>query len=169
VALTGCKSVAVSATTIVTLTSYTLKSLMRLYLIFKLESLKMATKNKPVAQAAQTEVAQVAATETTAATPVVEAKPKKNLGYKKLSQFQLPDGTIVATQKEASEFARKHLVTDALLKVAGGDQTMADWLLANKDAIQAAYAAAEIKRNISDETRAKMREALLARKAAGKM
>jgi hypothetical protein len=126
----------------------------------------MATSKKSVAQA-NTEIAQeaqVAVTET-----VVDSKPKKNLGYKKLSQFLLPDGTIVATQKEASEFARKHMVTEALLAVAGGDQALATWLETSKAAIQAAYGAAEIKREISDETRAKMRDQMLARRAAGKL
>lgn len=95
------------------------------------------------------------------------AKPKKDLGYKKLAQFLLPDGTIVNTQKEASEFARRHLVDEALLKVAGGDKNMADWLKSNKDAIIEAFDAATVKRVITQETRDKMRDALIARRAAG--
>jgi len=90
-------------------------------------------------------------------------------GLKKLAQFQTPDGQVFDTQKAATEHLRKHLVDEALLKVSGGDQNLADWLKANKAEIVAAYDAATVKREISDETRQKMREALLARKAAGKM
>lgn len=138
----------------------------------------MATsKNKPAAPAPKSapaatpevETKTAATTEVETTTAVVAEKPKKVMPYKKLTQFQLPDGSIVNTQKEATEFARRHLVVEALLKVSEGNQETADWLLANKTEIMAAYSAAEVKREISDETREKMRKALLERRAAGKL
>lgn len=129
----------------------------------------MATsKNKPAAPAPKSAPAATPEVETKTEAVVAE-KPKKVMPYKKLTQFQLPDGSIVNTQKEATEFARRHLVVEALLKVSEGNQETADWLLANKTEIMAAYSAAEVKREISDETREKMRKALLERRAAGKL
>jgi len=98
--------------------------------------------------------------------------PVKKALFKKLAQFQTPDGKVFQTQKEASEHLRIHLVHEALLKVTGGDEKLKDWLLENKEGIIKAYKAAEAPRPpVSEETKRKMREALAKRmlpKAAGK-
>jgi len=114
-----------------------------------------------------TEATQNQATETASA-----EKAKKGgiaSGLKKLAQFQTPDGKIFETQKAATEHLRGYLVDEALLKIAGGDKSLADWLKANKDAITAAYDAATVKREISEETREKMRVKMNERRAAGKL
>jgi len=93
-----------------------------------------------------------------------EKMPIKKSLFKKLAQFQTPDGKIFTTQKEASEHLRVHLVEAALLAVSKGDKTMATWLLDNKDPIVKAYKAAEIQRPpVSEETKAKMKAALAKR------
>jgi len=127
----------------------------------------MATKNKPAAPKSDAKVE--SKVETSADTGAEEKAAKPAAPYKKLTQFQLPDGTIVNTQKEATEWSRRHMVVEALEKVCDGNKETAAWLLENKAAILAAFAAAEVKREISDETREKMRKALLERRAAGKI
>jgi hypothetical protein len=110
-------------------------------------------------------------TDTTNTTASATAAKKSAIptGLKKLAQFQTPDGLIFDTQKAATEHLRKHLVDEALLKVAGGDKGLADWLKASQAEITAAYDAATVKREISEETRQKMREAMNAKRAAGKL
>jgi hypothetical protein len=87
-------------------------------------------------------------------------KAKKKPLFKKLSQFQTPDGKVFETQKEASEHLRGYLVDEALLKVANGDQQLADWMKANKEDIVKAFDAAKIERPpVTEETKAKMKAA----------
>lgn len=133
----------------------------------------MATKNKPAAPKSDAKVeskVEDKSNDTGAYVLQIEEKAAKPAApYKKLTQFQLPDGTIVNTQKEATEWSRRHMVVEALEKVCDGNKETAAWLLENKAAILAAFAAAEVKREISDETREKMRKALLERRAAGKI
>lgn len=107
---------------------------------------------------------------------------KKAPLFKKLAQFQTPDGRVFETQREASEHVRQYLVVDAINAVAAkfdgttvneaGDtveQTLAEFLLANKAEILKAYDAAKIERApVTEETKAKMkaaRQATLAKKA----
>ena len=89
------------------------------------------------------------------------AKPKKPKPlFKKLAQFQTPDGKIFQTQKEASEHLRVHLVVDALKKVVDGTNINYEWLLENRIAILKAFDAAKIERPpVSEETKAKMKAA----------
>lgn len=102
---------------------------------------------------------------------------KKAPLFKKLAQFQTPDGLIFETQKAAAEHLRKHLVVDAVTAVAalytgevlvtaedGSEdivsQTLAEFLLANKDEVVKAYDAAKVERApVSEETKAKMKAA----------
>lgn len=128
----------------------------------------MATKNKPAAPKSDAKV-ESKVEDKSNDTGAEEKAAKPAAPYKKLTQFQLPDGTIVNTQKEATEWSRRHMVVEALEKVCDGNKETAAWLLENKAAILAAFAAAEVKREISDETREKMRKALLERRAAGKI
>lgn len=89
-------------------------------------------------------------------------KAKKPLPFKKLAQFQTPDGKIFETQKEAGEHLRRHLVDEALAKVVEGTSVTVDWLKDNKEAILKAYDAAKIERPpVSEETKAKMKAARL--------
>jgi len=98
--------------------------------------------------------------ENTEAVKSEEGKAKKKPLFKKLSQFQTPDGKVFETQKEASEHLRGYLVDEALLKVANGDQTLATWMKDNKEAIQKAFDAAKIERPpVTEETKAKMKAA----------
>ena len=84
-------------------------------------------------------------------------KPK----FKKLAQFQTPDGRIFNTQREASEHMRSYLVVDAFTKVLEGVTNIdAQWFVDNKDAVLKAYRAAEVERKPpSPETLQKMKEA----------
>lgn len=113
----------------------------------------------------------VKAAETVVAEPVAAEKPKKPAPlFKKLAQFQTPDGLIFETQREASEHLRKHLVVDALKAVTEGNEQLVEWLLENKAAILKAYDAAKIERPpVTEETKAKMKAArqALAAKVAG--
>lgn len=98
---------------------------------------------------------------------------KKAPLFKKLAQFQTEDGQIFETQKAATEHMRKHLVVAAVGAVAAlytgvavdadGDeqeQSLAEFLLANKDAVIAAYDAAKVDRPpVTEETKAKMKAA----------
>lgn len=100
-------------------------------------------------------------TSTDAAAPVVAKKPQL---FKKLAQFQTPDGTIFETQKEAAEHVRKYLVVEAIAAVAESFNpeagTLADFLMANKDAVLKAYDAAKVERApVTEETKAKMKAA----------
>lgn len=94
------------------------------------------------------------------ATSTEVKKEKKPAPFKKLAQFQTPDGKIFQTQKEASEHLRGHLVVSAVKAVAGGDEALTKWLLDNKDALVKAYDAAKVERPpVSEETKAKMKAA----------
>ena len=89
-----------------------------------------------------------------------EEKAKKKPLFKKLSQFQTPDGKVFETQKEASEHLRGYLVDEALLKVCNGDSALATWMKENKEEITKAFDAAKIERPpVTDETKAKMKAA----------
>lgn len=100
-------------------------------------------------------------------TPIVAKKVLPQL--KRLAQFQTPDGTIFETQKEAAEHLRQHLVVDAVNAVAAlfdgsvevnGElqvQTLGEFLMANKAAVQAAFDAAKVERApVSEATKALM-------------
>lgn len=90
-------------------------------------------------------------------------KTKKPALFKKLSTFQTPDGKVFDTQKEASEWIRRHLVDDALKALCGGEGDVTinwQWLKDNKDNILKAYDAAKIERPpVTEETKAKMKAA----------
>jgi hypothetical protein len=102
------------------------------------------------------------------AAPVVA---KKAPLFKKLAQFQTPDGRVFETQKEASEHIRGYLVVDAVNALAAkfdgtvvnGDgetveQTLGEFLLANKADMIKAYDAAKVERApVTEETKEKMR------------
>lgn len=117
------------------------------------------------------------------AAPVVAKKPSL---FKKLAQFQTPDGRVFETQREASEHVRQYLVVEAIGKVAAGftgsvivtdadgdeqvvEQSLADYLLANKEAVLKAYDAAKVERApVSEETKAKMKAARAAGRSLAK-
>ena len=93
--------------------------------------------------------------------PVLDEKgnkiPVKPQLFKKLAQFQTPDGKIFETQREASEHLRRHLVVDAIKKIAAGDEKLVNWLMDNKEAIVKAYDAAKVERApVTEETKRKM-------------
>lgn len=85
---------------------------------------------------------------------------------KKKATFEAPDGTVFETQKEATEYVRRHLVVDAVNEVAaqftgvdaeGNEQTLGQFLLANEAALRKAYDAAKVERApVSEETKALM-------------
>ena len=62
----------------------------------------------------------------------------------KTTAYRTPDGMTFASKQEAEIHMRQFLVVDALLVVAGGDKNLANWLLANRDAITTAYGAAGV-------------------------
>jgi hypothetical protein len=95
-----------------------------------------------------------------AATPA--KAPKKKPLFKKLAQFQTPDGKIFETQKEATEHLRGYLVDEALAKVVAALPTpvTVQWLKDNEAMITKAYNAAKVERPpVSEETKAKMKAA----------
>ena len=83
--------------------------------------------------------------------------------FKKLSQFQTPDGKIFDTQREASEHLRSHLVVEAFTTMLNGvDKNTIDasWFVTNKEAVTKCYDASKVERAApSPETRAKMEAA----------
>lgn len=92
------------------------------------------------------------------------AAGKKKPLFKKLAQFQTPDGQVFETQKAAAEHMRKHLVVEAVNKLAAEfnaeEQSLGDFLLARKDDVLKAYDAAKVERPApSAETMAKMKAA----------
>lgn len=91
-------------------------------------------------------------------------KEKKAMPWKKLSQFQTPDGKIFATQREATIHLRRDKIADALKAVTKGDEALTNWLVENRVEIEKAFHAADpAPRQITPETRAKMKAALEAR------
>jgi len=112
--------------------------------------------------------------DTNEAAPIVAKKPAL---FKKLAQFQTPDGLIFETQKEAGEHVRSYLVVEAVAAVAalftgtqagkdadGNDavvpQTLAEFLLASKAELVKAFDAAKVERApVTEETKAKMKAA----------
>lgn len=123
-----------------------------------------------MSNATENQVLDNSAEATEAAAPVVA---KKAPALKKLAQFQTPDGKIFQTQREASEHLRQYLVVDAVNAVAAkytgyttneaGDtveQTLGEFLLANKAEVLKAYDAAKVERApVTEETKAKMKAA----------
>lgn len=104
-----------------------------------------------------------------ATAPTVAKKKGAVALLKKRALFEAPDGTIFETQKEATEYLRRHLKVDAVNAVAalftgvdaeGNEQTLGQFLLSNEDAIRKAYDAAKVERApVTEETKAKMRAA----------
>jgi len=79
---------------------------------------------------------------------------------KKIARFEV-DGKQFDTQKEASEYLRRHLVVEAVNAVASsydGTSNLGEFLLANRDSLVKAYDAAKVERPpVTEETKQKMK------------